>query len=239
MKLPLVLIAASGLAREVAVAVQEAGTHEVVGVLDDSTDAQGTACAGVVVTGPVDAASDMNDVQFLICAGSGVARRGIAARLRASGVGPGRFATVVHPTAAVPATCVIGEGSILLAHVTLTADVSVGHHVVVMPQAVLTHDDTVADYATLCAGTVVGGNVAIGTGAYLGMHSSVRQGVRVGRNSTLGMGSVLLRDLPAGEVWAGIPAASLSNGSIELDMNAERSQDLELALQQTGRFEQR
>ena len=39
MRQPLVLIAASGLAREVAVAVEEAGTHEVVGVLDDSADA--------------------------------------------------------------------------------------------------------------------------------------------------------------------------------------------------------
>lgn len=239
MRQPLVLIAASGLSREVAVAVEEAGTHEVVGVLDDDVDLRGTRCAGTVVTGSVDAAAEMGDAQFLICAGSGIARRRIAARLQASGVGPGRYATVIHPTAAVPSTCAVRSGSILLAHVTLTADVTVGHHVVVMPQVVLTHDAVVADFVTLCAGSVVGGNVTIETGAYLGMNSSVRQGVRVGRDSTLGMGAALLRDLPAGEVWAGIPAAALSNAAIDPVMSAQGSDDLEWALPPTERLERR
>ena len=76
----------------------------------------------------------------------------------------------------------------VLANVTMTADVTVGEHVVLMPQVVLTHDDVVADYATLCAGVVLGGTVHIGAGAYLGMNSSVRQGIRVGRDATLGHG---------------------------------------------------
>ena len=239
MRQPLVLIAASGLAREVGAAVEAAGTHEVVGVLDDDADLRGTLCAGAVVAGPVDTASDMGDVEFLICAGSGTARRCIAARLRASGVGPQRYATVIHPTAVVPSTCVVRSGSVLLAHVSLTADVTVGHHVVVMPQVVLTHDAVVADFVTLCAGSVVGGNVTIEAGAYLGMNSSVRQGVRVGRDSTLGMGAALLSDLPAGEIWAGVPAASLLGRTREPFANSQESEDLKWALPPTERLERR
>jgi serine acetyltransferase len=37
----------------------------------------------------------------------------------------------------------------------------------------------------------------------------VREHVTVGAGSVVGMGSVVLRDVPAGEVWAGNPARRL------------------------------
>lgn len=206
MKQPVVLVAASGLAREVAAAIEAAGSHHVVGVLDDNAALHGTDCAGTIVTGTVDAAVGLDGVQFVLCAGSGGARRRIAERLAVKGIGSSRYATIIHPSAAVPSSSNVGAGSVLLAHVTLTADVTVGQHVVVMPQAVLTHDAVVADFATLCAGVALGGNVQVGSGAYLGMSSSVRQGLRLGQDATLGMGSVLLQDLPAGQTWVGVPA---------------------------------
>jgi sugar O-acyltransferase (sialic acid O-acetyltransferase NeuD family) len=214
MKRSVVLIAASGLAREVAAAVRAAGTYEIIAVLDDNTSLHGMDCAGVAIAGDLDTAADLGDVQFVICAGSGGARRRIADRLAARGIGSTRYATVVHPMASVSASCLIGAGSVVLANVTMTADVTVGDHVVLMPHVVLTHDNVVADYATLCAGVVLGGTVRIGPGAYLGMNSSVRQGLRVGRDATLGMGSVLLQDLPPEQIWTGIPAHPMTARSV-------------------------
>ena len=210
---PVVLLAASGLAREVAAAIQSVGDHRIVGALDDNRALHGSDFAGTSILGNIDDAADLGDVQFVICAGSGGARRRIADRLAALGIGPGRFATIIHPTVAMSSSCRIGSGSILLAHVTLAADVTVGEHVVVMPQAVLTHDDVVDDYVTLCAGAVLGGTVRVESGAYLGMNSSVRQGLRVGRNAVLGMGSVLLQDLPAEQTWVGVPATRMITSS--------------------------
>ncbi|MBU4336333.1 MAG: NeuD/PglB/VioB family sugar acetyltransferase [Actinobacteria bacterium] len=206
----LVLVAASGLAREVLALLREHPAYECIGFLDDSLAGPGATVDGLPVLGTIEEAGRWPEAQLLVCAGRGVVRRAIVSRLTAAGVGPQRYATVVHPRIEVPDGCRVGQGSILLAGAVLTTAVEVGEHVVVMPNVTLTHDDVIEDYATLCAGVALGGGVVVGPGAYLGMSSSVREGRRVGSRAILGMGSVLLQDLPDDQVWAGVPARPLS-----------------------------
>jgi sugar O-acyltransferase (sialic acid O-acetyltransferase NeuD family) len=207
----LLLLAASGLAREVIALEASRGHYDEVFLLDDDPGLQGTALDGVPVIGPIALAAERFDGELLICAGRGSARRSIARRLAAMGVPSSAYGRVVHPNVDVPPGCSVGPGCILLASVVLTASVHLHRHVVVMPHVTLTHDDVVSDYATLCAGVALGGRVTVEEGAYVGMNASVRQDVTVGRDSVLGMGSVLLHDLPADETWAGVPARNLAS----------------------------
>lgn len=208
----LLLVAASGLAREVLRVVRAHGLFDVIGILDDSVELHGTVVDGVPVLGGVEDVSSRPDAALLVCAGRGSAREAVVQRLADVGVDGRRFATVIHPGVEVPAGSRVGSGSILLAGVVLTTSVAVGDHVVVMPNATLTHDDTVEDFGTLCAGVSLGGSVTIGRGAYVGMNASVRERARVGAGSTLGMGAALLTDLPPGETWVGVPARKVSDG---------------------------
>lgn len=209
---PLLLVAAGGLARETAVAARAAG-WSVLGCLDDDPALFGREVApGLPVLGAVDEVTGYPDAALVICAGKGASRRRIAGRLAFRGAGDERFATIVHPTAVLPGrrdSTTLGAGSVLLAGTVLTADVTLGRHVVSMPHAVLTHDCTVEDFGTLCAGVVLGGAVAVGSEAYLGMACSVRQGVRIGRGATIGMGAAVVGDVPDGEIWVGVPARRL------------------------------
>lgn len=202
------LVAASGLAREVIASIRQTGDHQVVGVLDDDPSLHGRQISGARILGHLDLAAQSSD-KFLVCAGSGSARSAILSRLEQLGVEQDRFATHIHESAVIGSGSAIGAGSIVLAGSVLTADVRVGQHVVLMPRVTLTHDDRVEDFATFASGVSVGGRVEIGRNAYLGMNASVRQDVRVGDHAVLGMGAVLLRDLPAGETWAGNPARAI------------------------------
>ncbi len=208
---PLLLVAASGLAREVAEAARAAG-REVLGCLDDDPATRGRRVGGLSVLGPSEAFVDHPDAELVACVGRGSGRAGVVERLTALGAGEDRWATVVAPSVRIPATCTVGIGSVLLDGTVLTTEVTVGRHVVCMPGVVLTHDDVVEDYATLCAGVVLGGTVRVGRASYLGMAASVREGVTIGAGSTVGMGAVVLADVPAGETWAGVPARPLHLG---------------------------
>jgi sugar O-acyltransferase (sialic acid O-acetyltransferase NeuD family) len=206
---PLLLIAASGLAREVLAVVRAHGFYNVVGILDDAAALANATIDTIPVLGSIEAVRAYPEAQLLVCAGRGVVRERIVTRLDSLGVTPERYATLVHPTVEIPAGCRVGAGSIILVGVALTTAVTIGNHVVIMPNAVLTHDCALDDYATLCAGTVLGGNVVVQRGAYLGMNSAVRERITVGAGATLGMGAALLLDLPAGETWIGVPARPL------------------------------
>jgi sugar O-acyltransferase (sialic acid O-acetyltransferase NeuD family) len=207
----LVIVGAGGFARETASAAVAAG-RPVLGFVDDNPELHGSVRSGLPILGPVDSVLTM-DAAVVVCVGNPrnyTARRDIVARL---GLPAARFATVVHPSAEVGAGCTVGPGSVLLAGAVLTADVRVGAHVAVMPQAVLTHDDEIGDYATIASGVRLGGGAILRTGAYVGAGALVREGVSVGEWSLVGMGSVVLHDVPAGEVWAGNPARLLRQSS--------------------------
>jgi sugar O-acyltransferase (sialic acid O-acetyltransferase NeuD family) len=214
----LLLVGAGGFGRETAEAVRAVNairpTWRLVGFLDDDPEAQGNLIGGVPVVGPIAAVHDHPDADVVICTGRPgdyTSRRLIAQRL---GLDDDRYATVVHPSATVGGSCRVGGGSVLLAHVDLTADVAIGRHVAVMPQVVLPHDVTVEDWATLASGVRLGGACKVAEEAYVGSGACVREGLAIGRRAMVGMGSVVTRDVPDERLWFGAPARDVSRAPL-------------------------
>ncbi|MDQ0730229.1 acetyltransferase [Arthrobacter sp. B1I2] len=212
----LILIAASGLAREVLAMVRSSGEYDVVGLLDDDVEMTGVSVDGAPVLGIIDDAARYTHAFVLVCIGSGKVREAVVERLTAQGLTEDRYATAVDPSVQYPDGCHVGRGSILLRNVTLTAAVTLGSHVVAMPSVTFTHDDDVADFATFAAGVSLGGGVRIGRAAYLGMNSSVRERTSVGAYATVGMGAAVLSNVPDGQTWVGVPAHEIDRDSFRI-----------------------
>ena len=53
------------------------------------------------------------------------------------------------------------------------------------------------------------GEVKIGKNCYLGANVIICQPVTIGDNSALAAGAVVTKDIPAGEIWGGVPAKFL------------------------------
>lgn len=213
---PLVLVGSGGFGRETAEAVRAivaAGDRrprwELRGFLDDDRALWGTEVSGTPVLGGTELLGELPDARVVVCTGSPADYASKLRIVERLGIAPDRYATLVHPAAALAGSCTVGPGAVVLAGVVATADVTIGAHVGVMPQCVLTHDDRIGDYVTLAAGVRLGGTVTVEPGAYLGAGCAVREGVTVGAGALVGMGAVVTRDVPAGECWVGIPAGPL------------------------------
>ena len=193
-------------------AVNAAATEnvfEVIGFLDDDTAMQGQTVYGLPVLGPLAAACDIGEAQFVNGIGGPRSHAAKPALLDSLGLAPDRFATVIHPGAAISPSATIGAGTVLLASVAICANVRVGEHVMMLPNCVVGHDSVIGACSIAAAGVTVSGNVDIGRACYLGAGSVIRDGQRMGAGSLLGQGAVLVDDMPEAAVYVGNPARPL------------------------------
>lgn len=217
---PLVLIGGGGLARETSAAIRAINgivpTWQVLGILDDDPMLHGTTSGGHEVLGPTEAVGLYPSALVVLCFAAAADRMARKRAVAALGVPAERYATIVHPAAALDTTTEIGAGSIILAGCVATADVTIGAHCVAMPNVTFTHDDVLADHVVCGAAATLAGRVQVGEGSYLGSGCLIREGCWIGAWATVGMGAVVLHDVPVGQVWVGVPARYLR--SIELPM---------------------
>jgi sugar O-acyltransferase (sialic acid O-acetyltransferase NeuD family) len=209
---PVLLVGAGRFVREVIHLVRESG-RAIEGIVDDRAETRGTVIAGVPVIGPLARAVDRAETVLVVAVAASASRRAAVTKLRAAGIGPERYASVVDATVRNPGDSPVGVGAILFPGVVITADANLGDHVVAMPGVTITHDCRIGDYVTFAAGVSLGGGVVVGEAAYLGMNASVRQEVTIGADATIGMGAAVLSDVPSGQTWAGVPAVRL--GGVE------------------------
>lgn len=205
----LVILGASGLAKETIELVRLLDDLDIVGILDDSTEKQGSSLLGVPVVGSIEAHTSFPDVKFINCIAGATSlgsRLGVCRRML---VDNERFATLIHPTSSISPSVKLGWGSIILASCVLTADITIGNQCVLMPLVALTHDDEVADGVIFGSGAKIAGGVKIGECSYLGSGALVQENTTIGAYSIIGMGAVVVDDIPAAQVWVGNPARFL------------------------------
>lgn len=89
--------------------------------------------------------------------------------------------------------------------------VTLGNDVFVGPGVIFTNDKKPPSYGEHWARTIVEDNVSIGANA------TILPGVRLGKGCVIGAGSVITKDIPAEEIWAGNPARSLNKVKLPED----------------------
>lgn len=126
--------------------------------------------------------------------------------LKAAGA---NIVSVVHPAAAISPYAELGIGSVVFANAVINAGAVVAPGAIINTGAVTEHDCRLGDCVHVSPNATLAGGVSLGRRVWVGASACVKQLVCIGDEAVIGMGSVVIRDIAAGQTVAGNPARPL------------------------------
>lgn len=199
----LIIVGGGELARVIIEAASASGAN-ILGFVDPLPCEETTLRLGIQRLGSDDALSSYPEAALILGVGS-IKASAVRARVVES-ILPGRWATVIHPSAQISPTSHISEGAVVLAGAVVCTGAQIGRHAIINLGAMIDHDVFVGDFVHVAPKAALGGGSKVCHGAYIGMGACVRDHTIVNANTTVGMGATVTREFAASSTLIGTPA---------------------------------
>lgn len=201
----ILFVGAGGFGREAVAWARDAWPEHVgrfAGFLSDDPSKLDGFCSDLRILGSTATYAPSPADALVLAIGIPGVRRRVAESLSAKGC---RFLSLIHPTAIVAATAVIGPGSVLCPFSIASDSARIGRFTLLNYHASIAHDASTGDFAVLSPYAALAGGATIGDDVFLGMHASVGPGVRVGERSKVSANSCALAHAGPDSLVHGVP----------------------------------
>ena len=197
MRKKLVILGAGGHGRVCAEIASMTGYEEII-FLDDG------APSDAIVSGKISELEKyVADHDVFVAVGNNGVRRALFGRAEAAGAD---LATLIHPSAVVSPSAVIGRGTVIVAGAVVNCGAKIGDGVIVNTCASVDHDCIIGDFTHIAVGAHVAGISNIGEGCFFGAGSAVIQCVTVCAECVIGAGAAVVGDITERGTYVGVPA---------------------------------
>ena len=119
-------------------------------------------------------------------------------------------ATIIHPTALIDASAVIGPGTFFGPYSSVFSRAVVGNDCIVGPYAMIGHKSSIGNNCLVHPGALIAGTTLIGNECLIGMRTTVIDHVNVCNNVSTGAGSLVTKDITVPGHYVGSPARKVS-----------------------------
>jgi sugar O-acyltransferase (sialic acid O-acetyltransferase NeuD family) len=211
-----VILGGGGHARVLIDCIQMIGGISLVGILEHDRTRWGQELFNIPILGGDDLLPEIV-ARGVNCFVVGVGGTGDnQPRQRLYGVGLASHLkplTIVHPAAVCSRWAIVGAGSQLLPGSIINAGAVMGVNVILNSGAIVEHDCVVGNHVHIATGAKLASTVRVGDGAHIGAGATVRQCLTIGERAIIGAGAVVVKDVLADTVVAGVPARPLNTVS--------------------------
>jgi sugar O-acyltransferase (sialic acid O-acetyltransferase NeuD family) len=200
---PLLVLGTRDFSYEIAELAEETGQFEVAGFVENlSRERCDETLEGLPIHW-IENVDALARTHLAVCGIGTTRRRSLAEQAAAHGL---RFATVVHPSARVPASATLGEGTIVSAGAIVGTRAKLGRHVFLNRGSLVGHHTALGDYVSVMPGANIAGFCSIEEAVYVAIGAVIVDRITVGMGSVVGAGAVVVRDVPPSVQVTGVPA---------------------------------
>jgi hypothetical protein len=152
-----------------------------------------------------DEVADANlDVAFITCAFSSTRRKELCELAVSAGLEVAD--ALIDPTAVLPTSIRVGNGTFINTCVVVGGASFIGEHVLINRAVSLGHHSLIGDLVSIGPGATLASNIRIGEGSVIGAGAVVLPNIQIGRDAVIGAGALVRKNVPDGVFVAGNPA---------------------------------
>lgn len=201
-----ILIGNGGHSRVIQDMIRAHSHIKIYAILDDRNESE--SLINGIIHAPLSSLDRLleSDTKIIVAIGSNQVRRTIVERLNLSSE---TFLSVVHPSAIISPSAVIGNGTVIMPSTVVNANTIVGDHCIVNTGALIEHDNRVSSYSHISPNATLTGNVTVGEGVHIGASATIIPGIEIGEWSIIGAGSTVIRNIPSNSKAVGSPTRNI------------------------------
>ena len=138
---------------------------------------------------------------------------------RGESMGLNLATALVDPTAILPRSVRIGDGSFVNAGAIIGGMCLIGRGALINRAVSIGHHTVLGDFVSIGPGATLASNIQVGEGTVIGAGATVLPNVKIGAGSVISAGSVVRKSVPDGMLVSGNPASLRSRVTSRSTLN--------------------
>ena len=169
---------------------------EVIGLIDDNKENYNHYDYSYKYLGTIQKHIINENIHYLMAIADASIKKMIVEKFKLKGA---NFIGLIHPTALISSSAIIGEGVVISHNVSIGPKVVLGDFNVLNSRCTIGHDSIVGNYNFISPQVAFGGYVKIGDENLFGTNSCTIPGVKVGNNNKITAGMVVNKPIKDNE----------------------------------------
>lgn len=207
-KMDLYIIGAGDVGGFVAYHVEQMGSFQLKGFLDDDISKHGKLYYGYPVVGNIDVVLNSKElIAVSIAIANPIVKQKIVSRLKLNK--QLQFPSFIHPNVWLGQNVQIQEGCIIYPGVCINYESIIQAFSTINMNVAIGHNCLLGACTTISPGVNLGGFTNLGDYSFIGIGASTVQGTTIGKRTTIGGMTMVLKDVPEGATIVGNPGKIL------------------------------